>query len=70
MNRHKGLEWAKVQAKLGSNTKKLLSLKEMDITGGEPDVVAFDKMMHEYILTIFQMKAPRAVEIFVMTVTH
>ncbi len=40
MNRHKGLEWAKVQAKLEANTKKLWSLNEMERTGGEPDVVA------------------------------
>ena len=39
MNRHKGLEWAKVQAKLEANTEKLWSLNEMERTGGEPDVV-------------------------------
>jgi len=43
MNRHKGLEWAKVQAKLEANTDKLWSLNEMEITGGEPDVVGYDK---------------------------
>lgn len=43
MNRHKGLEWAKVQAKLEANTKKLWSLNEMERTGGEPDVVGYDK---------------------------
>ena len=43
MNRHKGLEWAKVQAKLKANTKKLWSLNEMERTGGEPDVVGHDK---------------------------
>ena len=39
LNRHKGLEWAKVQAKLEANPKKLWSLDEMERTGGEPDVV-------------------------------
>src|SRR6059036_2958224 len=43
MNRHKGLEWAKVQAKLEANTDKLWSLNEMEKTGGEPDVVGHDK---------------------------
>ncbi|HEV8368702.1 MAG TPA: DUF4256 domain-containing protein [Pyrinomonadaceae bacterium] len=49
MNRHKGLEWAKVQARLGANTKKLWSLNEMERTGGDPDVVGFDKKTGEYI---------------------
>ena len=48
MNRHKGLEWAKVQAKLEANTEKLWSLGEMERTGGEPDVVGFDKKTGEY----------------------
>ena len=43
MNRHKGLQWAKVQVKLESHTEKLWSLNEMERTGGEPDVVGFDK---------------------------
>ncbi|OGM25659.1 hypothetical protein A2627_04435 [Candidatus Woesebacteria bacterium RIFCSPHIGHO2_01_FULL_39_28] len=43
MNRHKGLEWAKVQAKLEGNLEKLWSLSEMERTGGEPDVVVFGK---------------------------
>jgi hypothetical protein len=48
MNRHKGLEWAKVQAKLETNTEKLWSLNEMERTGGEPDVVSHDKKTGEY----------------------
>src|SRR5262249_8170497 len=48
MNRHKGLEWAKVQAKLGANTEKLWSLNEMERTGGEPDVVGQDKKTGEF----------------------
>ena len=49
MNRHKGLEWSKVQAKLESKPEKLWSLNKMENTGGEPDVVAFDKDAGEYI---------------------
>lgn len=49
MNRHEGLEWAKVKAKLEANTEKLRSLYEMERTGGEPDVVGFDKKTDEYI---------------------
>ncbi len=49
MNRHKGLEWAKVQAKLEANTEKLWSLNEMEKTGGEPDVVGHDQKTGEYI---------------------
>ncbi len=49
MNRHKGLEWAKVQAKLEASTEKLWTLNEMERTGGEPDVVAYDKKTGEYI---------------------
>ena len=48
-NRHKGLEWAKVQAKLEANPEKLWSLNEMERTGGEPDVVGHDKKTGEYI---------------------
>src|SRR4026208_2070468 len=48
MNRHKGVEWAKVQAKLEANTEKLRSLNEMESTGGEPDVVGYDKKTGEY----------------------
>lgn len=49
MNRHKGIEWAKVQARLEANADKLWSLAEMEDTGGEPDVVSFDKKTGEYI---------------------
>jgi len=49
MNRHKGLEWLQVQAKLGANAEKLWSLCEMERTGGEPDVVGHDKKTGEYI---------------------
>ena len=49
MNRHKGVDWSKVQAKLQSNPEKLWSLNEMETTGGEPDVVGVDKQTGEYI---------------------
>src|SRR4030095_3637957 len=49
MNRHKGLEWSKVQAKLEANPEKLWTLDDMEITGGEPDVVGHDKKTDEYI---------------------
>ena len=49
MNRHEGLAWAKVQAKLEANPEKLWSLNEMETTGGEPDVVGHDKRTSEYI---------------------
>lgn len=48
MHRHKGLDWAKVQAKLETNADKLWSLHEMERTGGEPDVVGHDKKAGEY----------------------
>lgn len=49
MNRHKGLKWADVQKKLEANADKLWSLNEMEQTGGEPDVVGFDKATGEYL---------------------
>lgn len=49
MNRHKGLEWAKVQAKLKAKTEKIWPLNEMENTGGEPDVIGYDKKTGEYI---------------------
>jgi hypothetical protein len=58
MNRHKGLEWAKVQAKLEANTEKLWSLNEMERTGGEPDVVGYDKETGEYIFYDCSAESP------------
>jgi hypothetical protein len=49
MNRHKGVDWARVRAKLEADAKKLWSLYEMERTGGEPDVVGFDKKAREYM---------------------
>jgi len=59
MNRHKGLEWAKVQAKLEANTEKLYSVNEMEITGGEPDVVGHDKKTGEYIFYDCSAESPK-----------
>jgi hypothetical protein len=58
MNRHKGLEWAKVQAKLEADTEKLWSLNEMERTGGEPDVVGHDKKTGEYIFYDCSAESP------------
>jgi len=59
MNRHKGLEWAKVQAKLDTNTEKLWSLHEMERTGGEPDVIGHDKKTGEYIFYDCSAESPK-----------
>src|SRR4026209_1070661 len=59
MNRHKGLEWAKVQAKLETNTEKLWSLNEMERTGGGPDVVGHDKKTGEYIFYDCSAESPK-----------
>ncbi len=59
MNRHKGLEWANVQAKLEANTEKLWSLDEMEISGGEPDVVGHDKKTGEYIFYDCSAESPK-----------
>ena len=67
MNRHKGLEWAKVQAKLEANTEKLWSLNEMERTGGEPDVVGHDKRRANTFFMIVQWKVLGAAEVFVTT---
>jgi hypothetical protein len=58
MNRHKGLEWAKVQAKLEANAGKLWSLSEMERSGGEPDVVGRDKTTGEYIFFDCSAESP------------
>jgi len=59
VNRHKGLEWAQVQAKLEANAEKLWSLSEMERTGGEPDVVGHDKKRGEYILCDCSAESPK-----------
>ncbi len=59
MNRHKGLEWTKVQAKLEANTEKLWSLNEMETTDGEPDVVGSNKKPGEYIFYDCSAESPK-----------
>ena len=59
MNRHKGLKWARVQAKLEGNGEKLWSLNEMEKTGGEPDVVGQDKKTGEYIFFDCSPETPK-----------
>ena len=59
MNRHKGLEWTEVQAKLEANTEKLWSLNEMERSGGEPDVVGHDKKTGEYIFYDCSAESPK-----------
>jgi len=59
MNRHQDVEWAKVRAKLEANPEKLWSLKEMERTGGEPDVVDQDKTRGEYIFFDCSAETPK-----------
>ena len=59
MNRHQGLEWAKVLAKLEANSEKLWSLNEMERTGGEPDVVGHDKKTGEYLFYDCSAESPK-----------
>jgi hypothetical protein len=59
MNRHQGLDWANVRAKLETNTEKLWSLSEMERTGGEPDVVEHDKSTGEYVFFDCSAESPR-----------
>ena len=59
MNRHKGLEWAKVKAKLEAKTEKIWSLSEMERTGGEPDVIGHDKKTGEFIFYDCSAESPK-----------
>ncbi len=59
MDRHQGLEWAKVQARLDANAEKLWSLSEMERTGGEPDVVDHNKKTGEYIFYDCSAESPK-----------
>jgi len=58
MNRHEGLKWVKVQVKLEDKPKKLWSLNEMERTGGEPDVVGYDKKSDEYVFFDCSAESP------------
>lgn len=59
MNRHKGLDWAKVQAKLEANPEKLWTLDDMETTGGEPDIIGYDKKTGEYIFCDCSAESPK-----------
>lgn len=59
MSRHKGIEWAKVAEKLKASAEKLWSLNEMEMTGGEPDVVSYDKKTGEYIFYDCSAESPK-----------
>lgn len=59
INRHQGLEWDKIQAKLEVHPAKIWSLYEMEKTGGEPDVVGFDKKKNEYIFYDCAAESPK-----------
>jgi hypothetical protein len=59
MNRHKGLEWSAIQAKLDANPEKLWSLNEMELSGGEPDVVGYDKNGGTYIFYDCAAESPK-----------
>src|ERR1700733_12145368 len=59
MNRHKGVEWTKVEVKLEASPDKLWSLDEMEVTGGEPDVVGHDKKTGEYIFYDCSAESPK-----------
>ncbi len=59
MQRHKGIKWTSVQARLAKNNKKLWSLSEMERTGGEPDVVGYDKKTGEYLFVDCSAQSPK-----------
>ena len=60
MRRHKGLDWAKVQARLEANAEKLWSIQEMERTGGEPDVVGHDKKTGDYVFFDCSAETPKS----------
>ncbi|WP_175987580.1 DUF4256 domain-containing protein [Bacillus sp. Marseille-Q1617] len=59
MNRHENLEWEEVQAKLETDDEKLWSLNEMERTGGEPDVIGFDKKKDAYMFCDCSLESPK-----------
>lgn len=59
INLHKYIEWDKVQEKLQNNIEKLWSLNEMEVTGGEPDVIGYDKDTDEYIFYDCSAESPK-----------
>jgi len=69
-NRHKEIEWAQVLAKLEANPEKLWSLNEMEITGGEPDLVGIDKKQTLTYFIIVLLKVQKDGEVFATTGQH
>lgn len=59
MHRHEGVEWAKVEEKLGANPEKLWSLNEMEVTGGEPDIVDYDEKNSVYVFFDCSAESPK-----------
>ncbi len=59
MNRHEGLKWDEVKMKIESNTEKFWSLNEMEKTGGEPDIIGFDKNTNEYVFCDCSPESPK-----------
>lgn len=59
MDRHQGMDWSKIQAKLEANPKKLWSLDEMEATEGEPDVIAYDQQKDEYLFCDCSPESPK-----------
>ncbi len=59
MNRHAGIEWLAIQAKLKTDAGKLWSLNEMEMTGGEPDIVGYDQKTGEYIFYDCSLESPK-----------
>ena len=59
MNRHEGVRWANVQTKLEADVDKLWSINEMEVTGGEPDVVGFDNNKNEYVFCDCSAESPK-----------
>lgn len=58
-SRHRGIDWAKIQARLEADPEKLWSLNEMEMTGGEPNVIGYDKKMDEYIFCDCSAESPK-----------
>ena len=67
MNRHAGLDWAKVQSKLEASAEKLWSLAEMERTGGEPDVIGMMRKRANSFSMIVPRRLPKTAETFVTT---
>ena len=59
MNRHEGIEWDKIQARLEKNPEKLWSLHQMEETGGEPDLIGYDKKSDKYIFCDCSPESPK-----------